>query len=121
MKQIHLRLDDNDYDKLVKEATFHNISLNKLIANCVTEFKEQPHKPMQDSSKLFIEIHKDLTNILIELNSLKTIILETIINQDKSENLSEAEQVLAKSITETKQEMLKHLLLIQKKLSKVSK
>lgn len=121
MKQIHLRLEDGVYDKLTREATFHNISLNKLIVNRITESKEPSDKSKQDSSKLLIEIHKDLTNILIELNSLKTTIFEAINSQNKSENLSAVEQNLAKAITETKQEMLKHLLLIQKKLPKVSK
>lgn len=123
MKQIHLRLDDNDYDKLVKEATFYKVSLNKLITNKVLNGDTSPMREAPSQAPLpkvsTTEIHRDLTNILIELNNIKTIIFDMIHTNNQSNNLSISEQNLARAITETKQEMLKQLLIIQKKLKKL--
>lgn len=123
MKQIHLRLDDNDYDKLVKEATFYKVSLNKLITNKVLNEDTSPMReaPTQALSPKVstTEIHRDLTNILIELNNIKTIIFDMIHTNNQPNNLSISEQNLARAITETKQEILKQLLIIQKKLKKL--
>lgn len=116
MKQIHLRLEDDVHKKLVEEAVFLDISLNQLIVKRITDSEITLKSNEKDMSKLYTEIHKDLTDILIELNNQKMQIFDIIHKQNNSENLSEAEQNLAKSITNTKQEVLKQLLKMQKKI-----
>lgn len=107
MKQIHLRLSDDDYDKLVKEAALLNISLNKLVTYKVFNHQNFSTDSVQKSSQTISEIHRDLIQILLDINDLKAKLCE----------LNSPEKLI-EIVTEMKSEILKKLQKIQCKLPK---
>lgn len=112
MKSIHVRFEDEVYEKIKQEADENGQSLQAFLYQKVTEIetKSQPkvNKIQKENQQILNQIHQDLCLILHGINDIKSHLEDDKIDYSYLNfSISELKDDIIKSLKKTQSDLRK--------------